>query len=617
VCGIAGIFSRSGHPVDGNTVSSLNRLLKHRGPDDEGIFFSPHRDAALAHRRLSIIDLETGRQPILNEDESLALVCNGEIYNFKSLRKELEQKGHQFRTKTDVEVILHLYEERDEACVETLRGMFAFALYDCRRERLFLARDRAGQKPLYYAATDRLFAFASEFSALAQGLPLNREIDPLALDSFLTFGYTGAPRTIFRSVRKLPPACTAVIEKKDPFRIEKYWKPRFVPKLRIDFEEAREELLKRITEASEMQTVADVPIGCFLSGGTDSSLVAFQLAGKTPRPIHTFTVGFREKDFDEREYAARVASAIGSEHHVIEIEPQPVEVIQDIVRGYGEPFGDSSALPTWLLSREARKVVKVALNGDGGDELFAGYPKYPICLRMNAVRRVCPGSVFSMLAHLARSSTRLRKGRRLLELLSVSGLERYRELSSTFSRKLKDELYTESFQGTLRNELQGESERLEDEGLEFLDSMLLADTTHYLPEDLLTKIDIATMANSLEGRSPFLDHALMEFAFRLPTEYKLRGNTTKYILKKALEKYLPNEFIYRKKMGFGLPIRYWFRGNLSGFIETRILTGLRMFRDVLRPQVVDRLLREHASGIDHQHRLWNLLVLALWAEDYL
>jgi asparagine synthase (glutamine-hydrolysing) len=618
VCGISGIYNLSGNPVDERQAARISALLRHRGPDEEGTFCSGKRDLVLSHRRLSIIDLETGRQPLLSEDGKLALVCNGEIYNFRELRKDLERRGHRFRTSTDVEVILHLYEERGDDCILPLRGMFAFVLYDGRKDRLLLARDRAGQKPLYHAECGESFVFASEFRALARGLSLRPELDYRALDAFLTFGYIPSPHTIFLTVRKLPPAHRGVVERGAGLKIERYWRPEFLPKLEIDFQEAKTELLQKLREAAEMQTVADVPVGCFLSGGLDSSAVALQLAGGSGRPFHTFTAGFGEADFDERKYAETVAQRIGSVHHVLEIEPAPPEIIEEVVRGYGEPFGDSSALPTWLLSREARKIVKVALNGDGGDELFAGYTRYPIAAVLGRFGRLAPHALSSLLARAAGGKAGLRKVSRALTLLGGSPRDCFFELSSTFSVASRRSLYSDDFIRKVDGGPIGMASWEPDPGLHFLDAMLMADTLYYLPEDLLTKIDVATMAHSLEGRSPFLDHHLMEFAFRLPPAYKLRGRTTKVILRRALESELPGPLLKRKKMGFGVPIRCWFRGDLSGFVRSGIESGLRLLPGGLfRAGAVEKLIAEHAGGIEHQHRLWSLLVLSLWAKEYL
>jgi asparagine synthase (glutamine-hydrolysing) len=616
MCGISGISTFGVAGVPEGTLRRMTDAIRHRGPDDEGCFRDRSGRAALGHRRLSIIDLASGHQPVFNEDGSVAVVFNGEIYNYGDLTNELEKKGHRFATKSDTEVLVHLYEEFGPECVKRLRGMFAFAIWDSRQERLFLTRDRVGKKPAYYAVVNGTLYFASEIQALYEVAEIPKEIDYDAVDHYLTYSYIPSPRSIYKSIRKLPPAHSLIFDASG-LTITRYWQPDYRRKTEMGYEDAKRELVRILTKSVELRLISDVPLGAFLSGGLDSSAVVAIMSRLSDRPVKTFSIGFPDQDYNELAYAQEVARLYKTDHREFMVEPDRLDVLGDIVRHYGEPYGDSSAVPTWHLSRVTREHVTVALNGDGGDELFGGYPWYSV------------NHQFSRLANpltrgLARGLLRLgtnaipRRFQRGLELLDRNEGQRFQSLQSYVDARDRATLYHEEFQRRITASAEAYLCALYDESLaSAYDRAFSADFQSYLPEDLMVKVDRASMAHGLECRSPILDQELVEFASSLPPGWKIQGKRRKRILKDAVAAWFPPGFVDRPKMGFSVPVGKWFRGELKPFIADKLLNGPLCRLPLLRRGPLEHLLSEHFDGArNHEARIWNLLMLGLWFEEY-
>lgn len=625
MCGIVGIVRNDSSGVDQALIQRMCAAIRHRGPDDDGFYFSG--PVGLGMRRLSIIDVEGGQQPIHNQDRTAWIVFNGEIYNYRELREKLEKLGHKFYTNSDTEAIIHAYDQYGADCPTHLRGMFAFAIWDERSQELFLARDRVGKKPLLYADLNGQFAFGSEFSALLLHPDIGRDIDTEAIDYYLSFMCVPAPLTAYRAIRKLEPG-HSLRWKKGEIRIEKYWQPDFSKKLVIGEQEAGEQAIHLLRDAVKVRLMSEVPLGAFLSGGIDSSAVVALMSEVSSAPVKTFSIGFEEQDFSELHHARRVAEHVGTEHHEFIVRPDALDVLPTLVEHYGEPFADSSAIPTYYVARETRKHVTVALNGDGGDESFAGYERYAamqLAERYRKVPEIMRESVIKQLVGLLPSSE-LRRGRvrdvkRFLESASLGPVERYLQWMSVLSRKKKAELYTAEMLNETRN---FDSARwlspwfARANGAGVVDASLLADTMTYLPNDLLVKVDIASMAVSLEARSPFLDHHVVEFAASLPENLKLRGLTTKYLLKRVLKKLVPVENLNRRKMGFGVPIGHWFRGRMQKFLAEVLLSEKALSRGLFRRKAVRRMYELHTRGEhDYAPQLWTLLMLELWFQRFI
>jgi asparagine synthase (glutamine-hydrolysing) len=633
MCGIAGILDLRGRPADPDLLARVSSCLAHRGPDEEGSHEAGY--VALAQRRLAIVDLGTGQQPLSNEDGTVWVTYNGEIYNFRELRRELESRGHRFRTGSDTEVIVHAYEEDGAECVRRFRGMFAFAIWDSRASTLILARDRIGKKPLFYAEIAGQFVFASELQGLLAHPDLAREVDLGSMDRYLTYGYIPAPRSGFVGVQKLPPAHTLTLRVRpdgsgaaDPV-VERYWELEFGPKHPVRQEEAEEELLHRLREAVRLRMLADVPVGALLSGGVDSSLVVALMSELADRPVKTFSVGFEDAAFDELPHARRVAERYGTDHHEIVVRAHAVDVLPKLVRHYGEPYADSSAVPTYFVARETRRHVKVALTGDGGDECLAGYDRYVASLVAERYARL-PGMLrrgvveplASLIPDRLPSRNRLRQVKRFLEVAARPLPARYTRWMTYFTPESKARLYAPELTERLRDLPGGDASLWLPSVLEAipatepLDRLLGADVRSYLPYDLLVKMDIATMANSLEARSPLLDHEVMQYCARLPTDLKVRGRTGKYLLKAIARRYLPAENLDRRKMGFGAPVGAWLRGELRPMVEDLLLSPRSLQRGYFREEPLHALAREHFDGTnDHSFRLWSLLWLELWHRE--
>ena len=612
MCGIAGFAGFREREDDARAI--LTRMcdrIVHRGPDGEGALVAD--DVALGMRRLSIIDVAGGWQPIGNEDGTVQVVFNGEIYNHRALRQRLQAAGHVFRTRSDTETIVHGYEETGDRVVDDLRGMFGFALWDARRERLLLARDRFGQKPLYVWEHDGGIAFASELKSLLEMPRFRARLDRDALLRYLALGYVPDPLCIYAGVRKLRPGHVLVWERNAPVgartRETQYWSPVRAPLEGITEEEAVAELRRRLADAVECHLESDVPLGAFLSGGVDSSAVVAQMARLSPGRVKTFTIGFEEAGYNEAPDARRVAEALGTEHTELVVRPDADLLIDQLALAFDEPFADSSALPTYLVSKLAREHVTVALSGDGGDELFGGYTRYHIVRQPRVRSRVASGAVRSVVRALPHGT----RGRNYL--LNLTRSERGR-FASTVAFPLRADdggVVPPRFAPSeldLEQLFAPEFDALG--GHDFFAQMALIDVMSYLPGDILTKVDRMSMAVSLEARVPLLDHEFAEFALALPSALKARGGRGKYIFRRALEGLVP-EFVFTKpKSGFGIPLDSWFRGPLRHRLSALQASDapLQEFAD---RSATDRLVSEHLSGRrDHSHALWRLLVLDLW-----
>jgi asparagine synthase (glutamine-hydrolysing) len=627
MCGIAGkLYFDPARPVEREVLERMNAVQVHRGPDDAGIHCQG--PVGLAHRRLSIIDLSpAGHQPMANEDGTIWIVFNGEIYNFQDLRPGLLERGHRFRSRTDTEVILHLYEEQGVGCLASLRGMFAFAIWDGRNRQLFLARDRLGKKPLCYQWDDEAFRFASEAKAILQDAAVSVRPDPEGISLYLTYGYVPSPVSAFQGLCKLPPA-HYLICRDGGVEVVRYWRLRRDRKQNRPEAEWCEEIRARLEEAVRLRLISDVPLGAFLSGGIDSSAVVAMMSRAAGGAIKTFSIGFDQPEYDEGTYARRVAERFGTDHHELVVRPDAVAILPKLAWHYDEPFGDSSAVPTYYVAQMTRQYVTVALNGDAGDENFGGYDRYVANLLAASFDRWPGAGLFRrgvrwglrLLPRSGRRTSLLYRGRRFLEGLTEPPERRYARWICHFYGDRKAELLHPEFRATLGED--GTLEVLlaayrESDAPDFFDATLGVDAALYLPDDLLVKVDIASMAHSLEARSPFLDHEFMEFAATIPSDLKVRGRETKIILKRALQGLLPDEILHRPKMGFGVPIDHWLRHELKDLAYDTLLSPRALGRGYFRPEAVQRLLDEHMRGTASWHYLlWTLLMLELWHRTF-
>jgi asparagine synthase (glutamine-hydrolysing) len=598
----------SGRPVEPDLVAAMNARIVHRGPDEEGSWFGD--GAGLAMRRLSILDLAGGRQPFFDESGQVLTVYNGEIYNDPSLREVVLASGHTLRSTCDTELLPHLYEDHGQDFVKHLNGMFAIALWDRRRRALLLLRDRLGIKPLHYARRDGRFYFASELKALAPCGVLG-ETDPEAVYHYLTYGYVPAPLTIYKDVFKLPPAHALELVEGE-VRVSRYWDVDYRPAPPRPEAEVTDALHELLLDAVRLQLISDVPLGAFLSGGVDSSVMVALMSQVASGRVKTFSIAFEESDHDESAHARAVAERFSTDHRVMTVRPDIWRHVEDIVLQFDEPFADSSAIPTYFLSKLTREHVTVALSGDGGDELFGGYERYRSFFKKRPLYRV-PGAVrratFGGLAELLPRGTR---GKRFLRSLRLSPLEDYVAGGGELTHA---ELLTPDFLSSVREKdlLAPARPFLSRKVPSELDSLCLHDIGLYLPDDILTKVDRTSMAVSLEARVPILDHRVVEFAATLPVEMRLREGTGKYVLKKLLERYMPKDHVHRRKQGFGVPLGAWFRKELRDELRDTLHQGRLRRVGVFRPEAVDFLMGQHASRErDHQTLLWRLFVFHLW-----
>lgn len=628
MCGIAGaIYADPARPVGRALLEALGERIAHRGPDGAGYLAEP--GVGLVHRRLAIIDLAGGAQPLGNEDGSVQVVFNGEIYNFQGLRAGLEARGHTFRTRSDTEVLVHLYEVYGDRLVERLRGMFAFALWDRPRRRLLLARDRLGIKPLYVYRDAEKLVFASELKAILAHPDVPREVDPAALEDYLALGMVPGPRSIFRGIAKLPPAHTLTC-RHDDLRAPPhcYWQLRFEPDDGPDAAAWQERVRAKVAETVRAHLIADVPVGAFLSGGVDSGVVVASAAGGTRGPLQTFSIGFGERAFSELPLARQVAERYGTRHVEEVVTPDAVRLLDELAYYYDEPFGDSSAVPTFLVSRLAARGVKVALSGDGGDEAFGGYARYAHDLREAAVRACLPAWLRrAALGPLARHWPRadfLPRPLRLQTALTNLALDPDAAYANTLSvcrpplrRRLLHPDLAAGLNGhdPCRPVRDGHAAAPAGDALA---GMIAADVATLLPDDYLVKVDRASMANGLEVRPPLLDHELLELAARIPSRWKVRGDETKWLFKRTYEGDLPRDVVRGPKRGFEMPVDAWLRGPLREVFEAAVLAPGHPVGGLIAPDVVRPLYRAHRAGTGrHGALLWGLLVLARWAEHYL
>ncbi len=618
MCGIAGFIEHENSSIADreSRLDAMCKIITHRGPDEQGMTVQGR--AALGMRRLSIIDLAGGQQPIFNEDESMFIVFNGEIYNFLELREDLIKRGYKFKTHSDTETILHAYEEFGENCVDYLRGMFAFAIWNKKDESLFIARDRVGKKPLFYSLTDkRSFVFGSELKVLLEHGEISREIHHPALDSYLTFGYVPEEFCIFKGVEKLLPAHTLTF-KNGKVETKKYWDFNYIQPVEIKSEaEYIEELRAQIIDAVRVRLISEVPLGAFLSGGVDSSAIVGTMANLSTQPVKTFSIGFNEDSFNELKFARLAAKHFNTEHQEFIVTPDLVDIIDDLVWHFDEPFADPSSLPTFMVAKMAREFVTVVLSGDGGDELFAGYTRYVIDKKRSGFSNL-PSFVRKGVQAVSEQLPHGAKGKNYLYNASLDAIDRYIDSVSHFTKLKRKSLYAKGFIAKLNGSF-GVGESLFQQFANSvetgnpIDNLLYLDSKTYLPSDILAKVDRMTMAASLEARAPLLDHKLIEFVVGMPTEFKLKGLETKYIFKKAMEGIVPNEILYREKQGFGVPINEWINVQLKDRIHSTLSDSKTLQRGYFDAKYIKTLLDEHHQGRrDHSYSLWILLMLELW-----
>jgi len=636
MCGITGaVWTDVDKRVERETLVAMTNAIRHRGPDDEGFYQSDvgsrHFEGAavgvaLGHRRLSIIDVAGGHQPLSNEDGSVWIVFNGEIYNFRDLRRRLDGAGHQFRTASDTETLVHLYEDEGVEFLRHVEGMFALAIWDARRRQLVLGRDRLGKKPLVYREEPGRLLFASELKSLLQVPDVPRELDPAAIDEFLAYQYVPHPNTIFRGIRKLSPAHYAVY-REGQLTTGCYWNPDFTREVRRSAADYSAELRELMTRAVEKRLQSEVPLGSFLSGGIDSSIIVALAQQLTREPVKTFSIGFPVAEYDETSYAREVARHLGTDHHEERVEPDCMEILPQLMWHYDEPFADSSAIPTYYVAQITRRHVTVALSGDGGDELFAGYQRYRAVElaswfdRLPApFRKLVAAEAWQRLPASARQRSLVRKFKRFAAGMAESGSRRYCDWMSIFNERQRAALYSDEFVGQLPDSdpcdfLAAAFGR--SAGRDPVTAACLTDLVTYLPCDLMTKVDIASMAHGLECRAPFLDREVVELAAAMPIELKLRRGRGKRILLETFGELLPPSLLHRSKMGFGVPLGHWFRDELRDFARDVLLAPATLARGYFQPAAVARLVDDHLVGrFDHGYRLWSLLVFELWQRQW-
>ncbi|MBI2278443.1 MAG: amidotransferase 1, exosortase A system-associated [Dechloromonas sp.] len=620
MCGITGIFDTRGkRDIDRALLHRMNESQLHRGPDEGGVHVEP--GVGLGHRRLSIIDLSTGQQPLYNEDQSVCVVFNGEIYNYQELIPELQALGHTFHTRSDTEVIVHAWEAWGESCVDRFRGMFAFALWDRNRETLFLARDRLGVKPLFYAQLDDgHFLFGSELKSLLAHGGLKREIDPCAVEEYFALGYVAEPRSIFKQAKKLPPACTLLLRRGQPVsKPREYWDVRFTLDNPISDADARAELTHRLEESIRLRMISEVPLGAFLSGGVDSSAVVAIMAGLSESPVNTCSIGFSDPAFNESEFAKMVADRYQTKHYLDMVESDDFDLIDTLARLYDEPYADSSAIPTYRVCQLARKHVTVALSGDGGDESFGGYRRYKLHLMEEKMRSALPlglrRPVFGTLGKLypkADWAPRVLRAKTTFEGIARTSVEGYFHSMSLIRNPLRQQLYSSSFRSQLAgySAIEVFNEHARKAGTDDpLGLIQYIDTHTYLIGDINTKVDRASMAHSLEVREPLMDHKLVEWLATLPSTHKMRGSESKYLLKKSMEPLLPSDVLYRPKMGFAVPLARWFRGPLRQRVRDSLLQGRIADSGWFNQNTIRQIVEQHESGVnDHSTPIWTLLM---------
>ncbi len=620
MCGITGVFDlREQRTINRDVLARINDMQWHRGPDEAGLHIEP--GLGLGHRRLSIIDIAAGQQPLANEDDTVWVVFNGEIYNFVDLIPELTALGHVFKTRSDTETIVHAWEQWGEDCVHHFRGMFAFALWDRNRHALFLARDRLGVKPLHYALSDDGFLiFGSELKTLTAWPGFRREIDDQAVEEYFAYGYVPEPRTIYRAALKLPPGHRLLIRRGEPVGTPReYWDVPFQPHLALSLEDAEEEFIERLREAVKIRMVAEVPLGAFLSGGVDSSAVVAMMAGLTESPVKTCSIAFSDPKYDEAEYARQVALRYRTDHHMNRVEADDFGLVDELAHLYDEPYADSSAMPTYRVCQLARKTVTVALSGDGGDENFAGYRRYRWHSYEERMRLMLPYGLrkplFGFLGAAypkADWAPKVLRAKTTFEAMARDTVEGYFHGVSVMGDGMRARVFSREFKRRLNGYSAVEVLRrhhAKNPGRDIVSQVQYLDMKTYLAGDILTKVDRASMAHALEVRVPFLDHKLVEWVSGLPVDFKLRGSEGKFMLKQALEPYLPNDILYRRKMGFSIPLAEWFRGPLKEKLRVALRSQRMADSGLFDMTYLERMADEHARGLrDYSSPLWALLM---------
>lgn len=611
MCGITGKVYLDNREVSESDIKKMTDKIAHRGPDDEGVYISRDYKVGLGNRRLAIIDLSSAGHMPMNYLSRYWITYNGEIYNFQAERIKLQKLGYKFKSNTDTEVILALYDKYKEKCLEHLRGMFAFAIYDDKEKVLFMARDRLGKKPFKYYYKNGIFCFASELKAILTQKEVSAEPDYEAISNYLTYGYVHPPLTGFRDINKLAPGHYMVLNLESGELIrKKYWRPDFSQKLDLSEPEWKEKILKTLEESVRLRMIADVPVGAFLSGGVDSSAVVAMMARAGSSPVKTFTIGFKEKTHDETEHARKIVKLFKTDHTTLEVTPESAEILPEVVRQYEEPYADNSAIITYLVSKLAAKYVKVALNGDGGDENFAGYDRY---FKVKRDMMLTPWQMFAPAGEFSSRLIGYGRGERFFRKAKLPIEDRYFSYIYFFSNEQKEKLY--KFNSDSSYVIY---DRLNDAGeVDFADRVLYSDITGFLPEDLLVKVDLASMAFGLEGRSPFIDHKMVELACQIPFSLKIRGfSTAKYILKKSLEGVVPEENLYRKKFGFTIPLGKWMAKDLNKYTKSVLLSHRAQSRNLFEKNYVKELVQTHGKTNDLGNKLWALLTLELWFREY-
>ncbi len=623
MCGIAGITDPETPPTL-DLLKAMAKPLEKRGPDDFGYYQNRH--VGLVHQRLSIIDISGGHQPIFNEDKSLAIVFNGEIYDYKNLRQRLVKNGHQFTTQSDTEVLIHLFEDEGPNFLNLINGMFALAVYNCNNGELFIARDRLGQKPLFYSCHDSRFAFASGPSSLLPIDWIDQTINTRAIHDYLEYQYLPTPQSIFVSINKLEPGSYAVWNNR-ALQIHQFWRPHITGTYSLSYSDAKEELNNKLTTAVSKRLVADVPVGLFLSGGMDSSLICALAQNQLDQQAHTFSIGFPEKKFDERDFAKQVSDYLGTKHHFLEVKPNDFDHLKEIVSDCEEPFCDASILPTSLLSKFTKEYVTVALSGDGADEFFGGYYRYRIIhmcqwltIVPKSVRKTLCAIILKILPPKKEERTFRGRIRRLVEINDCEGLQQYLKLISRCPASLKTSLYGEAMtQNSSLPDSLHVLERFETDtssNSKFVEKIMEIDIQSYLNDDILVKVDRASMKYGLEVRSPFLDVDVAEFAMSLPYEWKQHGVTRKKILIDTFSKYLPAEIFHRPKMGFGVPIARWIRHEWKENVQSLLLSGSLVNKNLFNKEKLEELISIHLQEkADFSYTIFALLVLELWLEQ--
>jgi len=627
MCGITGKIYLNDKTVSEQDILIMNEKILHRGPDDGGVYISPDQKVGLGHRRLSIIDLSPlGHQPMRYLDR-YEIVFNGEIYNFQEKKIELEKDGYIFKSKSDTEIILALYDKFGKKCLEHLRGMFAFTIYDEQEKTVFCARDRVGKKPFKYYLDENVFIFGSELKAILTQKEYKKEPDYIAIHHYLTLQYCPAPLTGFKDLKKLEPAHYLFVDlKTKKVEKERYWKLDYSQKLNLSEDEWKKRIMQKLEEAVKLRMISDVPLGAFLSGGIDSSAIVALMSKFSKTPVKTFSIGFEEERYNELKYAKIVAKKFKTDHKEFIVKPDAIKMLPQLVYQYEEPYADSSALPTYYVSKMTREYVTVALNGDGGDENFAGYGRYSVQKFGILYNKFIPFHkkiilpIVKFLATLVKN-TFFDRAYIFANTLSQKYNYRYINYIRYFSNELKEKIYTDNFKEKTKNidSYKIVADKFNEAGAkDKMDQCLYADFSTYLHDDLMAKVDIDSMAVVLEGRSPFLDYEMLELTAKIPFNLKLKGlNNKKYILKETLRGLVPNEVMFRPKMGFGIPIDVWFRGKLKDFAYDTLLSEKAINRGLFKKEALKALLDEHVNTkINHAYRIWALITLELWFQEY-